>query len=246
MHRVAVTVLTVVALLSLSACSDLQAQMDGAELMTDDLPASARVPEVLATTEWAETEGLVSVVVRNDDDRTLTTAEATMTAYDAEGAVVGTYDTTTMAGDSACCTVLSLAPGEDFGLYFAVGPGAERIEEIALDYGRIAWAAAGEDDASTTGSAVAVPRATILDPDRTLVRAVVDVGGADLPRALVQAVLRGRSGKLIAVVTGRWSCLESGSRRAITMELFQPVPVGTSVDTVTVRPLDDQVEPRCR
>ena len=29
------------------------------------------------------------------------------------------------------------------------------------------------------------------------------------------------------------------------MELFQPVPLGTGVDSVSIRPLTDAVAPRC-
>lgn len=239
-----------------SGCSDLRAQLEGAEVVEPSVDASyAALPAVLETAEWSVTDGLVSVIVRNDTDRDLRTAEVTMTARDENGEVLGTYGTSSMGGDSSCCTVQSLAPGEDFGLYFAVGEGSDRIDDVELTYSRLAWAQkpsgspsadAGDGDEVSDGAEVNA-RATdfVIQQDQTVVRATVEVGEEDIPRALVQAILRGRSGKLIAVVTGRWSCFEADSTRRIRMELFQPVPLGTGVDSVSIRPIGDAVAPRC-
>ena len=172
-----------------SGCSDLRAQLEGAEVVEPSVDASyAALPAVLETAEWSVTDGLVSVIVRNDTDRDLRTAEVTMTARDENGEV---------------------AEGSD---------GAE-VNARATDF--------------------------VIQQDQTVVRATVEVGEEDIPRALVQAILRGRSGKLIAVVTGRWSCFEADSTRRIRMELFQPVPLGTGVDSVSIRPIGDAVAPRC-
>lgn len=249
-----------------SGCSDLRAQLEGAEVVEPSVDASyAALPTVLETAEWSVTDGLVSVIVRNDTDRDLRTAEVTMTARDENGEVLGTYGTSSMGGDSSCCTVQSLAPGEEFGLYFAVGEGADRIDDVELTYSRLAWAqkpsgspspdagdgaADGATDGAADGAADGAQvnaRATdfVIQQDQTVVRATVEVGEEDIPRALVQAILRGRSGKLIAVVTGRWSCFEADSTRRIRMELFQPVPLGTGVDSVSIRPIGDAVAPRC-
>ena len=233
-----------------SGCSDLRAQLEGAEVVEPSVDASyAALPTVLETAEWSETDGLVSVIVRNDNDRDLRTAEVTMTARDENGEVLGTYGTSSMGGDSSCCTVQSLAPGEEFGLYFAVGEGSDRIDDVELTYSRLAWAqkpSGSPSPEASDGTAVRA-RATdfVIQQDQTVVRATVEVGEEDIPRALVQAVLRGRSGKLIAVVTGRWSCFEADSTRRIRMELFQPVPLGTGVDSVSILPIGDAVAPRC-
>ncbi len=237
-----------------SGCSDLRAQLEGAEVVEPSVDASyAALPTVLETAEWSVTDGLVSVIVRNDTDRDLRTAEVTMTARDEHGEVLGTYGTSSMGGDSSCCTVQSLAPGEEFGLYFAVGEGSDRIDDVELTYSRLAWAQkpSGSPSPSSSegaaGGAEVNARATdfVIQQDQTVVRATVEVGEEDIPRALVQAILRGRSGKLIAVVTGRWSCFEADSTRRIRMELFQPVPLGTGVDSVSIRPIGDAVAPRC-
>ena len=111
----------------------LRAQLEGAEVVEPSVDASyAALPAVLETAEWSVTDGLVSVIVRNDTDRDLRTAEVTMTARDENGEVLGTYGTSSMGGDSSCCTVQSLAPGEEFGLYFAVGEGSDRIDDVEL------------------------------------------------------------------------------------------------------------------
>ena len=233
-----------------SGCSDLRAQLEGAEVVEPSVDASyAALPTVLETAEWSETDGLVSVIVRNDNDRDLRTAEVTMTARDENGEVLGTYGTSSMGGDSSCCTVQSLAPGEEFGLYFAVGEGSDRIDDVELTYSRLAWAqkpSGSPSPEASDGTAVRA-RATdfVIQQDQTVVRATVEVGEEDIPRALVQAVLRGRSGQLIAVVTGRWPCFAAVSTRRIRMELFQPVPLGTGVDSVSIRPIGDAVAPRC-
>ena len=223
-----------------SGCSTIRAQVDGS---TRADAASIEVPPVLETAEWAVNDGLVSVVVRNDDVRVLRTATVALQGIDEDGVLVGVWDTDSMAGESVCCTVLDLEPGEEFGLYFAIGDDAERIEEVDLSFSQISWAQAGDPAAEPVASAL--PQDTMLGPDRTVVTARVETGEQDVPRALVQAVLRGRSGRLIAVVTGRWSCFEAGEVRRIRIELFQRVPVGTAVDTVTVDRLDSGPQPDC-
>lgn len=226
--------------LLVSGCSTIRAQVDGST-RTDS--ATIEVRPVLETAEWAVNDGLVSVMVRNDDSRMLRTATVALQAVDADGVLVGVYDADTMAGESACCTVLDLEPDEEFGLYFAVGKDAERIAEVDLSFTEISWAKAGAEAAEPV--AAALPQDTMLGPDRTVVAARVETGDEDVPRALVQAVLRGRAGKLIAVVTGRWSCFEAGEVRRIRMELFQRVPIGTAVDTVTIDRLDSGPQPSC-
>lgn len=253
MRRLGLACVAVAVAIGSSGCSDLRAQLEGAEVVSPSLDSSyAAVPTVLETSEWSVTDGLVSVIVRNDSDRDLRTAEVTMTARDDNGEVLGTYGASSMGGDSACCTVQALAPGEEFGLYFAVGEGSERIDDVELTYSRLSWAQEPSDSPAPDGAEGPErpdvrARATdfVIQQQQTVVRATVEVGDEDIPRALVQAVLRGRSGKLIAVVTGRWSCFEADTTRRIRMELFQPVPLGTGVDSVSIRPLTDAVAPRC-
>ena len=252
MRRLGLACAAVAVAIGSTGCSDLRAQLEGAEVVSPSLDSSyAAVPTVLETTEWSVTDGLVSVIVRNDSGRDLRSAEVTMTARDANGEVLGTYGASSMGGDSACCTVQALEPGEEFGLYFAVGEGSDRINDVELTYSRLAWAQQPSSSPTPDGAAPERPdvraRATdfVIQQQQTVVRATVEVGDEDIPRALVQAVLRGRSGKLIAVVTGRWSCFEADTTRRIRMELFQPVPLGTGVDSVSIRPLTDAVAPRC-
>ncbi|WP_341230071.1 hypothetical protein [Nocardioides salarius] len=241
MHKLVVGALALVLTgLLTTGCSTIRAQVDGS---TRSDSAPIEVAPVLETAEWAVNDGLVSVMVRNDDSRVLRTATVALQGVDADGVLVGVWDTATMAGESACCTVLGLEPGEQFGLYFAVGPQAERIADVELSFSEISWAKADAEAAEPV--AAAVPQDTMLGPDRTVVVARVETGEQAVPRALVQAVLRGRSGKLIAVVTGRWSCFAAGEDRRIRMELFQRVPVGTGVDTVTIDRLDTGPQPTC-
>ncbi|ANH40217.1 hypothetical protein I601_3818 [Nocardioides dokdonensis FR1436] len=231
--------IVVIAMLA-SGCSTIRAQVDGS---TRDDGASITLPPVLETAEWAVNDGLLSVLVRNDDSRQLRNATVTLQGLDADGVLVGTWNADTMAGESSCCTVLDLEPDGQFGLYFAIGADAEQIDDIRLSFTEISWAERG--GAPVEPAAVAVPQDTFLDTDRTVVTARVVTGPQEVPRALVQAVLRGRSGKLIAVVSGRWSCFAADETRRIRMELFQQVPAGTTVDTVTVTRLNSGPQPTC-
>lgn len=223
-----------------SGCSTIRAQVDGSSSPDG---ASITLPAVLETAEWAVNDGLLSVLVRNDDTRRLSNAAVTLQGLDSDGVLIGTWNADTMAGESSCCTVLDLEPDGQFGLYFAIGSEAAKIDEIRLSFTEISWTKHGGEAAEP--AAVAVPQGTFLDTDRTVVTARVETGDEEVPRALVQAVLRGRSGMLIAVVTGRWSCFAADEIRRIRMELFQQVPVGTTVDTVTVTRLDSGPQPAC-
>ncbi|MEQ4524061.1 hypothetical protein [Nocardioides kribbensis] len=237
--RLLVALLLPALLLALGGCADLRAQVAGAA----DAPASgaAEAPDVLTTSEWAVTDGLLSVLVRNEEDRTLRTAEVTLEAFDRDGVSLGTWSASAMVGQDACCTVTDLAPGEIYGLYFPVGVDVGEVAAVDLDYRDVAWQPAATDQDSSTASATGL--ASDLNASRTVVNADLTVGSADIPQALVQAILRGVDGQLVAVVTGVWTCLTAFEVRPIEMQLFQGVPEGTVVDSITVRPLDPSTSP---
>ena len=55
---------------------------------------------------------------------------------------------------------------------------------------------------------------------------------------VAQAFVTDATGEFLAVVSGRWTCLESG-RRAIRMQLFHPLPEGARVERMAVHPVPD-------
>lgn len=248
MRRRVVTAVALVASSSLvlAGCSDMREQVNGSSVEPDsqsDSPTVGITP-LLETAEWAVTDGLLSVVVRNDNDRTVRTAKVALTAYSEQHAPVAAVAGDSMVGESGCCTVVDVAPGDVFGLYFALGDvvGAE-VADIELAFSDIAYA---ETEAVDPPSFVATAQGTALKGSSTTVAATLQNGPKPVPLAVVQAVLRGRTGKLVAVVTGRWTCFAPEEMRPVRVELFQPVPRGTVVDTITARPLAGPNTPTCQ
>lgn len=224
----AAALVTIVTLSGLaSGCSQLDPQ--------DETQAAASVPAtapILETKAWGVVDGLLSVVVVNTSDRTLRYAEGVVRAVDADGQVVST---SLGRHDSGCCTVVNLAPDEEYGLYLDLGDDLDGVDDVTVDFRNISWVAAGTPapttEVTTTSHGVdnedsgAVVDATLTSPSP-----VVQVG--------VQAFLTDADGKFLAVVSGRWTCLAAGNNR-IRMQLFRPVPEGAKVEAVVAHPLDD-------
>ncbi|CAN5224491.1 hypothetical protein BH09ACT12_BH09ACT12_08700 [soil metagenome] len=242
-HRLLTAVAFVaVAALALSGCAEVRDQMSGASVESES--ETVGLTPLLETAEWSVTDGLLSVIVRNPGPRTVRSARVMLAAFSSQHARIATVGGDTMLTESSCCTVVSLGPGEEFGLYFAVGDevGA-RVSDIELSYSDISYTPGSPTRAAPI---IAAAHRTLLNPTRTTVTATLHAGAVAVPLTVVQAVLRGRSGRLIAVVTGRWTCLRAEEDRPIRIELFQPVPAGTTVSTVTARPLTAVPGPTCQ
>lgn len=221
-----------------TGCARVHDQLTGA---TVDSVVSSPADDVLRVVDWSVEGGLVSVVVRNVRDHTLETADVTLVGSSSSGAEVGAWPGSTPLTSGGCCQIAALAPGETFGLSFAVGAPAASITAIRLDYQNMSWSSAPVHPSPIS----AVLRGGGLASDHTVVLATVRNHGPLAPTVLVQAVLRGRSGHLYAVATDRWSCLAPGADRDVQLSLFQPVPRGVRVASIVARPLTEGARPDC-
>lgn len=191
--------------------------------------------DVLATTDWAVLDGMVSVQVRNDGDRTLRRATALLSAVDEHGVTVASSAAQAPSGD--CCTVRELRPGETYGLYFDTTVDEATIDEVVVRYRDVSWSASGPAG-STDRSAARVSVVELTgSPDGAVVVADVTPRHRAIDAAIVQAVLDDANGDLLAVVSGRWRCLVADEANRIRMQLFHNVPAGATVSGVTVLPV---------
>lgn len=214
----------------LSGCSAVSGQLGGSDAAAND--DEVRSASALITQEWGVTGSLLSVLVQNPTDRTLHYAEGLVVARTADGeTVVSSVD-----ADPLCCNVHELGPGEEFGFYVDLGSAeAATVEEVDVSYRNLSWTAAGETDEVLDVQARSVGLERGSDGAVVLADLISDIA---TPEVLAQAVVRDPAGRLVAVVSGRWSCVVPGTR-SIRMELFHVVPADARVDQVLVHPVED-------
>ncbi len=85
----------------------------------------------LKVDEWGYTaDGLLSVIVSNVGDATVRSARAIISGQDAYGNLVaaGTAQAGTQLG-VRCCTIIALAPGQQYGLYLNIGTRISRVKD---------------------------------------------------------------------------------------------------------------------
>lgn len=232
MHRKALCAATATAAAALlaSGCSTITDQLDGKEVGTSDVTESAAVP-LLVTRQWGVVDGLLSVVVENNTDRTLRYATGYITARTDENEIVAA----SIESDSTCCEVVDLAPGQEYGFYLDVGDSASTITRVDVGYRNFSWAPADEAPGST--KVQARPVRLQQDPSGAVVEADLVADGPQ-EEVVAQAFVTDEGGEFLAVVSGRWSCLVDG-RRPIRMQLFHPLPEGAQVARVVVHPVSD-------
>lgn len=220
------------ALTLLSGCAQISDQMDGAEV--DATPANGAAVSVMETVDWAELEGLVSILVRNPTSRMLHRAEAVITVTNSEGEELATSGRRIYEGP--CCTAVDVPPGGTFGFYLYTGDVAGGVQDVQVSYKNMSWGAAGSG-----GGPVATATPVRLGPNPLGTLAVADVTtqGGPVDQAIVQAVLQGPDGALVAIISGTWTCFQPGQPTRIKMQLYQTAPPGTEIRSVSVYP-DDQ------
>jgi len=222
------------ALTLLSGCAQISDQIDDAEAETvsDEIAA----PSVMETVDWAELEGLVSVLVRNPTERMLRRAEAVITVHTPEGEELATSPRQVYEG--ACCTAIDVPPGGTFGFYLFTGDVEGAVEDVEVSYKNVSWG-----DAASGGGPVATAVPVQLSSNRLGTLAIADVTtrGGPVDTAVVQAVLEDPDGSLVAIISGTWDCFQPGTPTRIEMQLYQTAPPGTEIRSVTVYP-DNQRE----
>ena len=228
MRRFLVGTVLAAVLVGSSACGVLEREA-AVERPNQEQQGSA----VLEIVDWGVVGGLLSVRVVNKSGRTLERARAVITIVRGNGVSVSAGGSVV---DDKCCTVLSLPPEGHFGLYVDLGEQAEGIQEVRVGYADVSWSPP-VDDALTT-----------LDPKRvsltrgesgTTVTSMVTTTDDLVQAAAGQAFLTGPDGEFLAVVSGRFSCFSPSRPRRVKMELFHPVPDGTTVESVVAYPLND-------
>jgi hypothetical protein len=220
------------ALALVSGCAQITDQMEGAEV--DSVDQDIAPVTVLETVEWAELEGLVSVLVHNPTQRMLRRAEAVITVHNAEGEELATSQRRVYEGP--CCTAIDVPPGGTFGFYLYTGDVEGEVEDVEVTYKNTAWGGAASDGGPV---ATAVPVQLSSNSLGTLAFASVTTQGGPVESALVQAVLEDPEGSLVAIISGTWTCFHPGTPAQIRMQLYQTAPPDTRIRSVTVYP-DDQ------
>jgi hypothetical protein len=226
------SLLACLALVLVSGCAQISDQMEGAEV--DATPDHAAAVSVMETVDWAELDGLVSVLVRNPTTRMLHRAEAVITVTNSEGEEVATSGRRVYEGP--CCTAVDVPPGGTFGFYLYTGDVEGEVEDVEVTYKNMAWGAAGSGGGPV---ATATPVRIGPNPLGTLAVADVTTQGGPVDQAIVQAVLQGPDDELVAIISGTWTCFQSGPPTRIKMQLYQAAPPGTEIRSVSVYP-DDQ------
>lgn len=217
----------------LTGCSQISAQMDGAQTSTPS-EGAALDPNggpILVTQAWGVVDGMLSVEVRNTSKRTLRFATAVITARDDQDVLV---TSSTRVDDGTCCDVVDLPAGDKFGFYLDVGSSTSAISQIDVVYQDVAWSPAAGKPATTF---VATPKRIDSNSIGAVVVADVRTAGDQVAQANAQAFLTDEDGTFLAVVSGRWDCFTAGSRQ-IRMQLFHPVPEGTKVESVVLHPVE--------
>jgi hypothetical protein len=225
---VMVVMLMVVGLFG-AGCSQVSAQIKGDAAASRDAPARP----ILVTQDWGIVDGMLSVVVKNTTDRTLRGAEGVITVRDRNDVLIVT---SLESVDGACCAVVDLPPGQEFGFYVDVGASADDVSRVEVAYRNVSWAA---PDKEAEQQLSAQPVSLGSSADATVVNATVSNSDPVVAQASVQAFLTGPDGEFLAVVAGRWYCVAQGTSH-IQMQLLHPVPAGTTVDRVVIHPVPDE------
>lgn len=197
-----------------------------APVQVSSTPAAPDGPDVV---QWGGQGHQLSVVVRNQADRTVRQARVLITALDRDGSLIAAS-----SGDSrsTCCTVLGLPPGEDYGMFIDLPRPVEDVDSVLVRY------IDAELAPTTKAAAYDVTSVELVrTADDTVVETEVTVDG-DVGRYLVgQAFLVDPEDRLVGVISGRFYCFGKDDQRQIRMQLLHPTPPGTRVERVAYYPV---------
>ncbi|GAA1525585.1 hypothetical protein [Nocardioides humi] len=197
-------------------------------------PADPSEPR-LGVVSWGMAAGQLAVVVRNDSDRVIDRARVAITARDRSGVALLT---TSGTPKDVCCTIVGLAPGQEFGLFAQLRSELRDVADVEV---RPVSADLGE-----TGDA---PRIDVGRPklhretDDTVVTVRLTAHGELTGYVAAQAVLVDENGAVAQVVSGRFYCFAPGEPRRIRLRLFHPVPAQLQLERVLAQAIPDGVPP---
>ena len=184
----------------------------------------------------------LALVVRNTTGATIRRALVRIEVRDRAGRVL--VDTVGRPG-SKCCTVLGVTPDGEFGLFATLPTRVRDVGEVSVRYAELELA-----DRAPKGW-VAIDRAELRrTPNDAIVTARFTASGKVGPYIAGQAFLVDRRNRLVGVISGRFFCYASGTKRRVRMELTRPVPRGTRVERAVAHPIPRgipaNVDHRCR
>jgi hypothetical protein len=214
------------ALVAVALCTALAtASCSRAPHAAQPVPAAQTAVPALRTTGWVVTGGRVSVLVRNVGNSAIGSARAVISGRDRHGNVVATIS------GAQCCTVTGLVPGATAGIYADLGQAAQRVSALSVH-----WTAA--DPAMSPPLTVQVADVGMrAGRDQTVV--TVSLTSPTARAVRTQAILRSATGALVAVLTGRPTCLAAGRHQPASMRVAQVLPPGTVVQSITTYPVAD-------
>lgn len=188
-------------------------------------------PEDLVTTVTGigRTGTLLAVEIRNDSGVHLRSARVRIVARDDAGRKV----TTSGSARSTCCTVLDLPDGGEYGLWANIPTDAPPVRSVEVE---VVEAEVG-DPTPPTSTVTASGSTLAREHDAAVVTTTLVARGAVDGYVAAQAFLTDPSGRLVAVVSGRFWCFADGVSRTVRMQLPQPVPRDTRIARVVARPL---------
>ena len=235
MHRSFIAALAVVLAGAASGCSAFGQGVDQAQ--AGPAPGTGADQSILLTRQWGVVDGMLSVVVENTTDRTLRYADGVISVRTSDNQLL----TSSLEADPSCCDVVDLRPGQQYGFYLDLGEDAEEASRVEVSYRSVSWA----QETSTEpllphlwAKPVELQRG---DSDSVVVADLASSTAQD--EVIAQAFVTDAAGQLLAVVSGRWTCLRSG-HQSIRMQLFHPLPKDAEVDRVLVHPVvDDPTRP---
>ncbi|NYG58549.1 hypothetical protein BJ980_001472 [Nocardioides daedukensis] len=187
-------------------------------------------PEIVT---WGGYGDQLALVIKNSGDREIRSARLLITALGANRVPIAT---TTGSEDTTCCTVVSLRPGAEFGIFIDLpGPVAD-VEDVVVRYLDLETVPAGPDDAAWVE--VSAPRLT-RSADDAVVTVRLEAHGDVGAFVAGQAFLVDSRDRLVGVISGRFYCFTRDRPRTVRMQLKGPVPSGTRISKVLALPIAD-------
>lgn len=230
----AVLLAVLVPLLTVAGCGLTDSPGSGDTTVRAALAADPTVDDGLRTVSWGWWDEGVSVLVRNDTDRVLLRGDAVVRLLDRRGSTLAS--SAAIPAQDACCAAAEVPPGATFGLYLQVDPhvaSGSAVDDVAVDFTDVAWSVA-EPGAAVT----ARPVELTIGTGRAVAVADLTTGDDPVQEAVVQATLDDADGRLLTVITGRWSCLPADATTRAFIEYFHQVPPGTVLGSVSVFPVE--------
>lgn len=190
-------------------------------------PAPSTAPVIES---WGMDGSLLSVMVRNDDVRTIRMARVRLDVFDAAGKRLLTGSPDPM---SKCCTIHNLPTDQKAALFLDMARIPGKVARVEAAYTEVTYAPQGARDAFVEVQNTRLRRTA----DDAIVTARLHPRRISTAYVAGQAFLGDASGKLVAVISGHLYCFTNNRPQDIRMALTRPVPPGTVLLDVVAYPV---------